>query len=73
MRAKHPAADPHEDVRDVMSVEQAAQFLRVSPLAVYEAAHDGDLPAVWEGAEPLIDRRRLLLQLDPEWAADADG
>ena len=48
----------------VLTVEEAAQMLRISRQSAYQAAKAGELPTVKIGRRLLVPRRRLESMLD---------
>lgn len=44
----------------IMTVDEAARYLRVSPKTIYKAIQDGAIPAVRVGRALRLDRERLL-------------
>lgn len=52
-----------DDLPDVLTVEEAARFLRISRGLGFAAARRGDLPAVRLGRRLLVPRARLLAWL----------
>ena len=51
------------DLPAVLTVGQAASFLRISHRAVIDAVHTGELPAMQLAPQILIDTRQLLEEL----------
>lgn len=52
-----------EDLPDVLTVEEAARFLRISRGLAFAAARRGDIPVVRIGRRLLVPRARLLAWL----------
>ena len=48
----------------VLTVEEAAQFLRISRQSAYQAVRAGEIPTVKIGRRLLVPRRRLEQMLD---------
>lgn len=62
--------------REMLTVEQVADHLRVSRMTIYRVIHAGDLPAVRIGRSIRIDARDIKPYLDRSHVADepyADG
>ena len=53
-----------DDLPDVLTIDEAARFLRISRGLAYEGARRGDLPTVRVGRRLLVPRVRLLAWLN---------
>ena len=62
-----------QDQPDVMSVEEAAQVLRIGRGSVYDAIARGEVPAVRIGRRILIPRARLEAFLGDDNKRQVDG
>jgi excisionase family DNA binding protein len=54
MSIQHASAEPA-----VLTVEEAAKFLRISRQSAYQAVHSGDLPSIRVGRRLLVSRAAL--------------
>ena len=54
--------------RDVLNVEEAAEYLRFSPYTIREKAREGEIPGRKIGKEWRFSRRALL-----EWLESGNG
>ena len=55
-----------ERQKDVLNVEEAAEFLGFAPYTIREKARDGEIPARKIGREWRFSRRRLLAWIEEE-------